>query len=417
MNGPVIIVGAGLAGLTCAKVLHEAGVEFALLEAGDAVGGRQRTDEVEGFRLDRGFHVLLDSYPAVRRHLDLAALDVRAFDSGALLWDAGDFHRIQHPLRHAEWLAPAALNGAFPFADGLRLALLAASALAHPDVALLARPTRPDEESARAQLARLGFAPAIIRRFFEPFFGGVFLDDSLETSAGLLNYYLKKFAVGRALLPAQGIGAIPAQLAARLPAGSVRLRTRVVAVEAGGVLLESAERLSASRIVLATDEPSTRRLLGLDPAAARPARRTATAYFAANRSLYTGGLLVLPAGARLVRHFVQLTNVVPTLAPAGRHLVSATILDRRNLDDASLLEAARAEIEEVFSEARGALTPLRVTDVPYALPDQSAGFAARLALPPVPPGVFLAGDQITSASIQAAMESGERAAHAVLGRR
>ncbi len=414
MSRSTVIIGAGLAGLVCAKVLHAASAPFVLLDAADTVGGRVRTDVVDGFHLDRGFQVLLDSYPAASRHLDLPALAPRYFDSGALLWDAGNFHRLLNPLRHPEWTLPALLTAALPPADRLRLALLGASALVHPDAALLARCASPSDESSRALLLRLGFTETTIRRFFEPFFGGVFLDDGLETSAGLLNYYLRKFTTGRALLPAAGMGAIPAQLAAHLPADRIRLRTRAVAVDSGHVLLESAERLPADRIVLATDEPSARRILGLDPAASRPARSTAVVYFASPRPLYAGGLLVLPAGPRLVRHCLQVTNVAPEAAPAGWHLLSATVLDSRGLDDTDLRAAAAREIEEIFPEARGHLTPLPVVRVPYALPAQPPGFAARLVRPNAPAGVLFAGDQTGSASIQFAMESGERVARAIL---
>lgn len=396
-------------------MLHAAGAPFVLVDAADAVGGRVRTDNVDGFRIDRGFQVLLDSYPAVRRHLDLNALAPRYFESGALLWEAGDFHRILNPLRHPEWTIPALFTAAIPATDRIRLAILGASALAHPDASLLARCAETTDESTRALLTRLGFTEKTIRRFFEPFFGGVFLDEALATSAGLFHYYLRKFALGRALLPAAGMGAIPAQLATHLPAESIRLRTRVLAIEPGGVLLESAERLSADRVVLATDEPATRRLLGLDPEAGRGARSTIVAYFACPRSLYTGGLLVLPAGSRLVRHFAQVTNVAPELAPSGWHLISATILDSRGLDDHALSAAAASEIEQIFPEARGHLNPLAIVRVPYALPAQPPGFAGRLQRLPTPSGVILAGDQTGSASIQFAMESGERAARTILG--
>lgn len=410
-----IIVGAGLAGLTCAKVLHEADAPFLLIEAANRVGGRVQTDETDGFRLDRGFQILPESYPAAKRHLDFGAFEARWFDSGALMWDAGDFFRVMHPFLHAEWLTLSALTPAFTIGDRMRLAALGASALAHSDEALLARCASPEDESTRDHLARLGFSEKMIRRFFEPFFGGVFLDDSLATSAGLFNYHLKKFATGRAMIPARGIGALPEQLARHLPADHVRLGARVAAVTDRGVTLETGEHFSADRVVLATDDGSTRRLLGYPSDTARPMLGVSTAYFASDRPLYTGPLLVLPAGKnRVVRHFIQITNVAPELAPADRHLISASILDHRGFDDETLLASAQAEIEEVFTEAGGSLTPLRLVKVPRALPAQPPGFAARISPPTAPKNVILAGDQIGPAGIQSAMASGERAAQIVL---
>ena len=85
----VIVVGAGLAGLTCAKVLAERGIEVVVYEASDGVGGRVRTDERDGFLLDRGFQVYFTAYPVSRRHLDHKALNLRTFDPGAIICRGG----------------------------------------------------------------------------------------------------------------------------------------------------------------------------------------------------------------------------------------------------------------------------------------------------------------------------------------
>ncbi len=411
----IVIVGAGVAGLVCARKLQAAGEDYLLVDASDAPGGRLRTDEIDGFRLDRGFQVFLDSYPTARRHVEIPALRPRYFDSGALVHDDGDFFRVLHPLRHPTGALSAALDPVIPRADKLHLSTLVASSCVHSDASLLARCASTNEPSARDLLTRLGFSETFLRRFAQPFFGGVLLDNDLESSAGLFCYYLKKFVTGRALTPARGIGEIPRQLAEDLPDRRLRFNTRVDRIDPNAVVTSEGESIPADAVILATDEPSTHAILGQASSDARPARGVTTVYFGSTRPLYTGALLVLPAGnARLVRHLVQLTNVSPSLAPDGEHVISATILNARGMDDTALADAARAEIETIFDEAREALTTLHVVRVPYAQPTQLPGFAATLQLPETPPHVILAGDQTGSGSIEAAMASGERAAAELL---
>ncbi len=421
----IVIIGAGLAGLTCAKLLAKNGSrDFLLLEAHAEPGGRVRSARTaEGYTLDRGFQVLLDSYPAVRRHLDLPALAPRYFDSGALLADPGSGQppRVAaHPLRHPADIPATALSDAFPVADKARLVALVAELLATPDAALQAEPGQPWDVSTAGFLFRRGFSPAVVERFLRPFFGGVFLDEKLATSAGLFRYYLKKFATGRALLPAGGIGEITRQLAASLPPGTLRLgcpvaRLETVGLRAVAVITAGGERIACERVLLATDAPATAGLLGGSPAT-EPPLGTRAVYFSSAEPLYDRAMLVLPAGrGRVARHFVQLTNVAPEYAPPGRHLLSATVLDHQNLDDDALFQTVRAEVAEVYPAAEHVLEPLAVVRVPYAQRRQPARFARRLCPAPAPTrwsNVFLAGDQTTACSIQSAMASGEQAAAA-----
>ena len=393
--------------------------DFVLLEAADEPGGRVRSRVTpDGFTRDQGFQVLLDSYPAARRHLDIATLEPRYFESGAVLHDAGQTWTVADPRRHPGDLPESAFGGMFPVGDKARLVALVMELLVTPDESLLAETTSERDVSTAHYLWNRGFTAAVIERFLRPFFGGVFLDEKLSTSAGLFRYYLKKFATGRALLPARGIGAITRQLADGLPPGKLRLGCRVerLARLAGGidgVVTAQGETLECEYLLLATDAPATARLLE-QPVAVPPALGTTAVYFASPVSLYDRAMLTLPAGrGRLVRHFVQLTNVAPEYAPPGEHLVSATVLDRHGLDDAALFDAAAREIAMVYPVAAGKLRGLAAVDVPYAQHRQPAGFARRLpAAPAATPfdNVWLAGDQTGACSIQSAMTSGERAA-------
>ena len=417
----IVIVGAGLAGLVCAKELaRRGGRDFLVLEAEDAPGGRVRSRRTsDGFVLDRGFQVLLDSYPAARRHLDIDALEPRYFESGALLHDGGETWTVAHPLRHPGDVLEGAFGAMFPLADKVRLVALVAELLTTPDDWLSAEASSDRDVSAAQYLWGRGFSPTIIERFFRPFFGGVFLDNKLGTSAALFRYYLKKFATGRALVPVRGMGEIPRQLAGALPPGALRLGCRVREIErlgdrADAVRLDTGERIPCEHLLLATEAPAAARLLERPRLAGPPPLGTTVVYFSSARSLYERAMLVLPAGrSKLVRHFVQITNVAPEYAPPGQHLLAATILDRRGLDDEPLAAQAAREIADCFPAAKGALTRLAVVDVRYGQRQQRASFLRAAPAPPVAThldNVWLIGGQTTACSIQSTMVSGERAA-------
>src|SRR5829696_2448286 len=216
----VIVVGAGLAGLTCAKVLAERGTEVVVFEVSDGVGGRVRTDEKDGFLLDRGFQVYFTAYPIAGRHLDHATLNLKPFDLGAIVQRGHQESDLSDPLRDSEAFLPSLLLNAAAFSDKLLTLKLAARSI--PERMQSAGELDSADSSSLEYLRGKGFSERIIGNFYRLFFGGIFLDRSLSTSARVLRFTFKMLATGKTAVPARGIGEIPNQLAARPPARSTR---------------------------------------------------------------------------------------------------------------------------------------------------------------------------------------------------
>jgi hypothetical protein len=258
MTVDVVIVGAGLAGLCCARQLVGAVLRPVILEASDGVGGRIRTDIVDGFRLDRGFQVFLTSYPEARAVLNYEALKLRAFRPGACIRYGGHFYRLADPWRHP-W---AGLRSIFSpigtLADKLRVARLRSRTLA----GTLEDRFRDPETTTLQGLRDEGFSESMIERFFRPFLGGIFLERELQTSSRMFRFVFRMFSQGDACLPSDGMEAIPRQIASQLPEGTIRLGTRVAGVEPGRVRLENGDALDARAVVVATDGPTAVHLLG-----------------------------------------------------------------------------------------------------------------------------------------------------------
>jgi phytoene dehydrogenase-like protein len=406
---PVIVVGGGLAGLACARRLAAAGIGVRLFERADAVGGRVRTDLVRGFRLDRGFQVLLTAYPEARHALDYDALGLRAFYPGALVWTGRRFARVADPFRHPLDAAASLGNGVGTAVDKLRVLSLRRRARAGTLATVFTRP----QTSVAARLEDERFSDGMLRRFFRPFLGGIFLDPDLGVSSRLLDFVFRMLAEGAISVPARGMGEIAEQLAAHLGPGGVRLHTEVVAVDGAGVTLKGGERVEAAAVVVATEGDIAARLLG------RPVptrfRSVTSLYFAAPRSPVGGPYLVLDGtGIGPVNNLAVMSDVAPEYAPAGQALISTAVLGLPAADDAALEAAVRAQLRRWYGVQVDAWEHLRTYRIRWAHPDQSPA-AHEPASRPVRLGerLYAAGDQLENASIHGALRAGRRAAEAL----
>lgn len=412
MKPDVIVVGAGLAGLACARVLREAKLRVRVLEASDGVGGRVRTDTVDGFRLDRGFQVLLSAYPEARSVLDYPALQPRAFMPGAKVWRGGRLHTLADPWRKFWQAVTHAFNPVGTLADKLNMVELRQQALAGTLEDLWHRPQRTSLEYLR----RLEFSEAMIDAFFRPFFGGIFLERELETSSRFLEFVFRMFATGDTVVPALGMGAIAEQLAAGLPGDVVQLNTPVSEVWGHRVRLESGEALESDAVVVAADAPSAAGLLLGMP---QPRMRRVTClYFAAPEPPVRGPWLVLNGDAvGPVNNLAVMSEVAPEYAPKGEALISVSVLGE--FDAAAQLEAlVREQLRGWFGGAVDGWRHLRTYVIAHALPAMTTEALAEPQRPVrLSPGLYVCGDYRDNASIEGALVSGRRAAEALLADR
>jgi phytoene dehydrogenase-like protein len=409
-NADVLIIGGGLAGLCCALRLHQSGISSQILEASDGVGGRVRTDKCGGFLLDRGFQVLLTAYPEARRVLDYDALDLRPFYPGALIRYKKRFYRFADPWRHPIDGLLGIFTPVGSFTDKLRVRKLRSHVLTGSLSDLYNRP----ETTTLQALRNLGFSENMIDSFFKPFIGGVFFDPNLGVSSRMFEFGFRMFSMGDTALPSSGMGAIPEQIAARLPVGTVRTGARVESIQQEGVTLQSGEQVKAQVVVVATEGPEAARLLGDKE---KPGSRSVTCfYFETDEPPLSEPLLVLNGeGKGPVNSLCCPSSVAPNYAPKGKCLVSVTVIGNPDQTDQQLEMSVRAQLTEWFGRGVSAWRVLKTCRIHHALP---------LQVPPVSdptsgshrirPGLFVCGEYHRAASIQWAMVSGRQAGEAVI---
>ncbi|MCX7835541.1 MAG: FAD-dependent oxidoreductase [bacterium] len=409
----VTIVGGGLSGLTCARVLHQAGIHFHLLEASDQIGGRVKTHHLKGFLLDHGFQVYLSAYEEPKRWIDIQSLQLKSFLPGALIRRNGSFFRFIDPFRNPLSAFQTLLSPIGSIGDKVRISKLKSKLLETKNEDIFLKPSYSTIE----YLKREGFSENIIEAFFRPFFGGVFLEKELRTNSQIFEYLFKLFSKSEVSVPEMGMGMIPIKLAECLPAELVRLNSKVVKLDGTSITLQNGETWNSKIVVIATDLKNAAMLLQQD------SRHIATTesvhlYFAANEPPVLDPILILNGEGRgLVNNVAVMSQVSPNYAPSGEALISVTVIGHTKIDKEIIKQQVRQELQEWFGKQVNVWRSLAIFTIENAHPLQLPVLQPLKFTPQEPyQNVFICGDYCNISSINGAMTSGRQVGEMVLHR-
>lgn len=411
MQPTVIIIGGGLAGLTAARQLHSQNIDFLLLEASDRIGGRVKTDLLDGFRLDHGFQVLLRAYPEVQRWIDYSKLDLKNFLPGALLLHPdGSKDRIGDPLRDISSLFPTLFSKAGSLSDKFKILKLR-SRLSKLDIETI---FEQDEKSCLDALRQdYGFSDQMIDRFFKPFFSGIFLEKDLVTSRRMFDFVFKIFGKGFAAVPNLGMEEVPKQLAATLPEKSIKVKHRVEEIKGQEIKLSDGSSITAPHIIVATQANGL--VKELAPVNTR-FQSTVHLHFVSDTPPISRPIIALNTNAnRLSNNICTINQVATAYAPSGKHLISISLVGIPESKGSQLEQAVRKELVPWFGKVTEEWQLLHQRTVHYALPQQSS---VKHVIQPsqlqLRKGLYACGDFALNGSLNAAMRAGRFAGEQVL---
>ena len=364
MSKPVVVIGAGLAGMNAAIQLQYAGREVVVLEAADRAGGRVQSDQIDGFTCDRGFQLINAKYPELVALNILGELDFRFADRAINVAIEDRSHRLGDPRKY--------FKSVFDSATG---SLLNKAALLK---VLAGRPS--PKQSIHEYLCASGLGETY-EKVLRPFLRGVYLNDLTNIAAPAGLEIIKTFISGKPGLPSRGVGALSAVMAKQV--NDLRLGVTVNSIKSG-VVTTSVGEIPASEIIVAADSTTAAQLLDLG--SVPKLAGCTTWYHSAPTAPVAHGQLIVDAGKNLVS---TTTDTGITESDARRHLATLYACDNRDWELVAKYE------------------------IPAALPIGAKGITQPIQSF-VRTGVYLAGDGQVSPSQNGALKSGRLAAMAVL---
>lgn len=399
----VIIVGAGLSGLSAAVHLHRQGRKVLILESSDRAGGRVKTDVVDGFLLDRGFQVLLTAYPEAKKLLNYKDLQLCNMLPGAtVLYDGGTFE-IADPIRRPLALFSTLFAPVGTLRDKINTLWLKNKLQKMSIDEIFTQP----EQTTLQQLSDYGFSQKMIQRFYKPFLSGIYLENELTTSNRMFDFVMKMFSDGDVAVPAFGMEEIPKQLVSQLPEASIQYHKKVTKIVDNMVILEDGTTFEANQIVIATNANEfTKQFL---PHQKTTAQQVTNVYFEAFTAPTKKAVVVLNACStkKWVNNVTVLSNVSEKYAPPGKVLVSVSYNGLADVEDLELAENMKIELEQWYGKPVQDWKMIKTYRIDYALPIQdTVKNELSISELKISDTLFICGDYLLNGSINAAFKTG-----------
>jgi len=410
MKPDVIIIGAGLSGLSAAVHLQKRGKKVLILESSGSVGGRVKTDLYQGFRLDRGFQVLLTAYPEAKALLDYEALKLKKMLPGATILYDGGMMEIADPFRRPSALMSTLLAPVGSLRDKINTFFLKVK-LQNTSIEKIFSQA---EKNSNERILDYGFSPKMISLFYAPFLSGIYLENNLNTSGRMFDFVMKMFSDGDVAIPALGMQEIPKQLLSRLPIDAIQYHKTVVDINGSTVSLYDGTQLEAKQILIATNANDfSNRFFSKQK---NEKQQVTNVYFEASEAPTGKAIVVLNASKakKWVSNLTVLSNVSKDYAPEGKVLISVSLNGIPNEDDATVAENMKLELLPWFGKQVKNWKLLKTYRIPYALPNQQH-VQNDLALSDfkIADSLFICGDHLLNGSINAAFKSGRLVAEAM----
>lgn len=410
MKPTITIIGAGLSGLTAAVYLNQKKYEVQILEATDRIGGRIKTDCIDGFRLDRGFQVLLTEYPETKALLNYKKLNLKPFLPGAtVLYDGGQFD-IADPFRRPTAVLSTLFAPVGTLKDKIQTFLLKHKLVRISNSAIFKQP----ETDTYSQLKKYGFSQKMIDRFYKPFFSGIFLENELTTSSNMFDFVMKQFSTGDAAIPELGMEEIPKQLAAMLPENSIQLNTKVRAIENKTIYLENGSQMDSDIILIATE--ATGVAGNYIAQQKQQSHSVTTVYFEATKAPTTKAVVILNASEnkKWVNNLTVMSTISNQYAPKGKVLISVSYNGLAEIEDVVLAEKMKSELSQWYGNQVADWKLIKSYRIAYALPNQDAvSNEVKAEQLQINENLYICGDHLMNGSINAAMKSGRLVAELI----
>lgn len=410
MKPTITIIGAGIAGLTAAVYLHKKGFPIQILEASDRVGGRIKTDIIDGYRFDRGFQVLLTEYPETKALLDYKKLNLKRFLPGAtVLYDGGQF-QIADPFRRPSATFATLFAPVGSFKDKINTLFLKNKLvkISIPNI------FNQKEKTTLNQLSGYGFSQKMIDRFYKPFFSGIFLENDLKTSSNMFDFIMKMFSEGDAAIPELGMEEIPKQLLAMLPENSVHYNVKVSEIINNKIICQDSQIFDTNKIIIATEAIGFARKY--IPESKTKFHQVTNVYFEANVAPTKKAVVILNASKnkKWVNNMTVMSNVSDKYAPKGKVLISVSYNGIPDVNDEILSENMKNELEVWYGNQVKDWKIVNSYRINYALPNQEK-VINELSNSDIQinDNLFVCGDYLMNGSINAAMKSGRLVAEMI----